>query len=510
MGQEFSIESGKTEKLTGMGAIRFPIGTDESGIYYLGFKQGSLRMGVSTDHIFVLKKYDLKFKEIYSTEYQKKDFGYDIRGFFLNKGKLYFFAYSNSKKTTVYGAEVNKETGRLKNQLKEICSIDAGKTDPLNFPEIFYNQDSSKLIFKLTKIEKGKRIFSFFTCSEELSVENQSIIEIKDEQLYEPVTTNVTSDNKIIISAKNYIYANQKKQSQPEFSEYSTDIYDNRGALLYSIKKPVNEKHVTSQKVFLNSDKTFYVTGSFSNDPVKKVPAGIFLNEYKLQTGSLISSTFKELTEIDLKKEWNNETESSIAVRSIERNPLNGTPVLLAELFSYYGSSTSIVSNGISDNSASLRVTLSHIALLETDNKGTFSKIAIIPKKQVERERALNTMSISASEDGRGPSGFSSFYSYNFGNKLLLFLNDHPSNITVVKSNDQPKTAEDMRKTSLFVLIYDFQTGIFSRKLIPANTGGMVTEIRTSTIIKNEVHTQARLPFAFGIDEYKFMKILIK
>lgn len=153
-GDEFKMKKGSTDLEV--------VYADKSGVY---LQEGHFALksyfviGATVRSSATLIKLDKNLSEIYRSDFNKELKGKEFEQFFVLQDKMYVFASDYNKRDkilTIFGGEIDKGSGALTGDWKEVTSFQKDeKGDDINY-KIAYSADSMSMIVVSSVLGKAK------------------------------------------------------------------------------------------------------------------------------------------------------------------------------------------------------------------------------------------------------------------------------------------------------------------------------------------------------------------
>jgi hypothetical protein len=533
---------------------------DNSGVY---FTEGHVKMksyfviGATYGTAYKLYKFDKNFSEVWDKEYKKELKGLDFHSFQPLGDDLFLFATDYIKKERsfkIYGAKIDKSTGDLLGELMELGNyeLESKKDD---FEVKFEQINGGKNILMVSDISnKDRNTLGITVMDNKFKVKEQAVVNLTYEKNHFGIQdVKFTGTGKIVILGKEMEevpIGKRKKRTRLIFKQYVMLTYNNKGKKEKDINLNVGEKFVIGGKLIEEPNGELLLAGFYSNEYKKNDLNGFFMNKVDVVKSELVLSSFKDINESMLGKALDDDTEdddelkeskkaakkaqdddeadefpNSFIIRSVDINPADGSYLVTAEISEYrtytYSSTTR---NG---NSWQTTTTTVHqfrnkdILVINADKNANIKWLNAIPKSQYEEVRSSNTNSGFYA----GSSSFSGFFAKGGGmpyyssyqsmlnnkGQLIIILNDHNSNNVAAQYGDKVKTVSNFKKkSSVYGLAIDVNTGKISKKFIVANDEDLVMMPRHSFVVGGEVFVPSWKQRVLAKTQFKMAKISIK
>jgi hypothetical protein len=552
--QSYAVQWGDEMKLK-KGSIDFDVvNADETGVYVLEGKMKShFSLVGKYSSTYKLIKFDRNYNDIYQQEFKNQLKGLNFKSIQFLQKDMYLFAddyIKKDKQYIVYGVKVDRNTGEPLGAMKELASFQLdSKRDNFDY-SLTPTPDSSRwMLIGDVSTEANSAIYVTLL-DRQLNKKSSTPINLS----FEPKTFTLedvlpTQDGKFLVMGKRFdlVPTGKKNKTVRTFTKYIFTRYDSKGKKEMDLPTDVGSHYATSGRAIFSPDGALAIAGFYSNDPRKKEVNGVYLHKIDVTTGTVLQSSYKEISadmldqaqedendlDEDQKKERKEKEKAkdrdgdddgiskNFIIRGVEYNPSNGSMLLIAELStfssytrSYYNSST---------RSWTYRTyyvfTNSDMMVINANNAGQIEWINTLPKKQIETIEggAYGGAGISFYNDptgffaqGGGMPFYSSFSYMLHDNKLIFLINDHVQNIEVKKLGDKVKTVNNFRKSVAYAVTLDLKSGQFSRKVILSNEDDPVLMPRFSYVVGKDFYLPAMKMKAIGKTEFKIGKITVR
>lgn len=552
-GEEMKLKKGTTD----MDIVT----ADNSGVY---FTEGHVKMksyfviGATYGTAYKLYKFDKNFAEVWEKEYKKELKGLDFHSFQPLGDDLFLFAtdYIKKEKTfKVLGAKIDKSTGELLGELMELGSyeLESKKDDfELKFEQI----NGGKNILMVSDISsKERNTLGITVMDNKFKVKENTTINLTFEKNHFGLQdVKFTNSGKIVVLGKEMEevpIGKRKKRARIVFKQYVMITYNNKGKKEKDINLNVGERFAIGGKLIEEPSGELLLAGFYSNEYKKNEISGFFMNKVDVNKGELLLSSFKEINESMLGKALDDDSEdddemkdskkaakkaqdddeadefpNSFTIKSVDINPADGSYIITSEISEYrtYTYSTT-TRNG---NSWQTTTTTVHqfrnkdILVINADKEAKIKWLNAIPKSQYEEVRSSGTTRGMIGFSSGGMSGFfakgggmpyySSYQSLiNNKGQLILVMNDHNSNSNVAQYGDKVKTVSNFKKkSSVYGVALDMNTGKVSKKFIVANDEDLVMMPRHSFVVNNELFIPSWKQRTLAKTQFKMAKISVK
>jgi len=552
--QSYAVQWGDEMKLK-KGSMDFDvINADETGVYVL---EGKLKVksyfvvGATFGSTYKLIKFDRNYNEVYQQEFKKPLKGLNFKSIQFLHNEMYLFAddyIKKDKQYIIYGVKVDRKTGEPQGDMKELASFQLdSKRDDFDY-SFTPTPDSARWMLVGDVSTESNSVINVTVFDKDLKKKSFTPINLS----FEPKTFSLedvlpTQDGKFLVMGKRFelVPTGKKNKTVRTFTKYIFTRYDAKGKKEMDLPTDVGSHYATSGRAIYSPDGALALAGFYSNDPKKKEVNGVYLHKIDVTTGTVLQSSYKEISadmldqaqedENDLDEDQRKERKEkekakdrdgdddgiskNFIIRGVEYNPMNGSMLLIAELStfssytrSYYNSST---------RTWTYRTyyvfTNSDLMVINANSKGQIEWINTLPKKQIETIEGgsyggtgFYTDPTGFFAQGGGMPFYSSFSYMLRDNKLIFLINDHVQNIEVRKLGDKVKTVNNFRKSVAYAVTLDLNSGQFSRKMILSNEDDPVLMPRFSYVVGKDFYLPAMKMKALGKTEFKIGKISVK
>lgn len=548
---EFKMKKGSTDLAV--------VHADKTGVYV---QEGHMALksyfviGATTRESATLVKLNKSFSEEYRNDFNKELKGKDFEDFYFIKNKAYILATSYDKKDRtlhIHAAEINKASGELTNDWKELTSISADEKNSRLNVSFSYNADSSKMI--LVSTDFGKANYSFAV--DEFDVNMKRIGKTTTiSNAFEPKTFQLedviyTLNGNIVMVGRVYAYEEGKKKKNKflDFTNYNIQLYSNDGKLIKEINTTIDGKWLVSSKVAQIPNKELVLAAFYSNEKKAKEINGILVQRINPVNGEIISTAKKELNtamistitddeDDEESKADRKEREKFEKLRAEEegfsrflrfRNFLytdDGGIVILAEKYNNYQYTTTSYTGG---GTGAMRMTTRTYDVYECGDMmmskmnadGQLDWLNVLPKNQVE---VFNTGSSTNSGIGlsftMGVNYFSK-YSRPFyaglgslavpgKNMMAVIFNDGEKNANVLQLGQKVSKTQRFGKSTCYAVYLDATTGKYTRKELFSNNDQPVAMPRLGAAIGQDYYIVGKEDRTFGKTKIAVGKITFK
>lgn len=507
-GDEFKLRRGSTDLEV--------IHSDNSGVYlqegHLAVK-GYFVVAATLRESATLVKLDKNLSEVYRSDFNRELKGKEFVQFFPFQGKMFLFAseYIKREKTlTIYGAEVNKNTGEMAGDWTPVISLQKEeKGDDINY-KIIPNADSTKLVV-VSSIEGRERneyrIQEFDqklrSTAKALTISNEF-----DPKTFQLEDVLYTINKKIILVGRRYEYQEGKKKKDKflDFANYNIRLYNEQGKMQKEINTDINGKWLTSTKLVQERNKDVVLVAFYNNSRKGKTIDGMLVQRIDANNGNVISTTQKELNtsllstdsdefvaeadddEKESKAErkererldkMKNESEAFskyMQFRNVFYTEDNGL-VIMAEKYHHYTYTVQNYTSGTNGAPGSWRSTTYAVYecgdLLTTkiDATGNIGWLTVVPKAQREVISGGSSSGLIGPSfwDGGNRPFYAGFGALQTKNTIRVLFNDNAKNADIINAGQKAKTISRFGKSNCFILTIDENTGKCSRSIFYSN-----------------------------------------
>jgi hypothetical protein len=439
--------------------------------------------------------------ELFRKDYDHDLKGKDLENFIFIADKLYLFASSLDKKAktlNLYAAELDKGSGDIKSDWKEISNWDLSeKGSDVQF-KISPNSDTSKIVLTSTNTGKSENRYEILTLNATLHPAGKSF-SISNE--FDPKTFQVedfvyTPSGNAVLVGRIYEYEEGKKKKDKNliFKNYNIRVYDNHGQMIKELVTDIDGKFLVNGKM-IQLKNQIVLAAFYSNEKKKKEINGLLVERIDPVTGNIISSTKKELNNSLLsevededskgsKKNDNDDAEgfsSNLVFRNFYATPDNGLVILSEKYSMRINRSTSTINTGMGTTSTSNSVMEVYesqdIYISKISANGNIDWLDVLPKSQYEEVQVGSSlysgsplfMLTTYFTGGTNRPFFSGFGCLPENNTLNIFFNDDERNADVVSAGKKIKKVTRFSRTDCFQVRLDLLTGKLTRKILFSN-----------------------------------------
>lgn len=541
-GENLKIKRGTTELNI--------ITADNTGVYV---QEGGVRyftIGLQNMTGVKFRKFDKFYNEVYEEDYKQELKGKELNRIVPFKNRLYIFADDYDKKEKrfiTYAAEIDKNSGKLKGDWKEIVMIHReNRSDDYEFT-IVPSADSSSMVLVADISNKDFASIKVLVMNEALQQQSSTDIKLefpKDKYSLQEVL--FTPDKKILVSGKVYEEVEfKKKRTRLMFKKLTIEKFNLAGKKELDLPTASGGKLMISAKLIQNKKGDLFICGFYSNDAKTKEINGLLVNRIDLSNGNILLSTDKPIDksmigmfddDVDDDKDAETKQTKLASQKAKTDDEMDGfssdflfrkayvgqdnSLLLIAEKFRFYRYTTTESSyNGQRWSYRTVTVyqyTSGDLLTIKIGDDGTLKWVNVLPKNQVESIRARGpamTTSVSFNTGifiSGGLPFYSSFNVVPFKNKLIYYYNDNIKNGAVKKVNDKTKTTYNFNKSNCYALTLDLTSGDVERKFLFSNDDEPIAMIRHGMLSGNELYLVAYKPSMLGKSTLKLGKINIR
>jgi hypothetical protein len=497
-GEEFKMHNGSTDLSI--------LCADKSG-EYLEESHSVSHVGLWAPHVrksATLVKLTPALSEQYRNDFDKELRGKQFEHFLFIGDKLYLFASDYSKHdytTTLYAAEVDKNTGNLKQAWRSVHQWQKGaKSEDLVF-RIAPNSDSSRVILTASDEGKGSNSYELQALDIDLKPLGNSVT-ITNE--FDPKTFQVedfvyTSSGNAVVVGRVYEYeeGKRKKDKNLQFKTYSIRIYDAEGKPVKDVATDIDGKFLVTSKV-VQLKNELVLAAFYSNTKKKKEINGMLIQRIDPATGNILVSAQKELNASSIsqvdddeekKEDKRNADDEDGLTANLRFNKFYITAdnalIVLAE--SYQQRVQTVNSYGAGEHAVNTSETYmvydcGDVYMSRISAQGNIDWLHVVPKSQteiLEIGSGIGTGSVGGIGGGMAYSYyFSDSWNYPFfagfgsiqGDKQVhIFFNDYDKNAGVLEPGQHIKKVHSYGKTSCYEICLDVVTGKYTKKEVFSN-----------------------------------------
>ncbi|RXK61902.1 hypothetical protein ESA94_02480 [Lacibacter luteus] len=541
-GEDLKIKRGTTELTI--------ITADNTGVYV---QEGGVRyftIGINNMTGFKFRKFDKFYNEVYEEDYKQELKGKELNRIIPFKNKLYIFADDYDKKEKqfiTYAAEIDKASGKLKTDWKEIVVVPReNRGDAYEFT-IIPSSDSSSMILVADISNNDRSSVKVLVMNEALQQQSVTTINLQyAKNSYALQDVLFTNDKKILLVGKIYEEVElTKKRKRLMFKKLSIEKYDLAGKKEMELPTSDAGKVLVSAKMIQNKKGELFVCGFYSNNAKTQDINGLLVNRIDLATGTVIASTTKQIDpsmigtfDDDADDDKDAETKQSklSSKQAAAEGDLDGfssdflfrkifvgqdnSILLLAEKFrfdTYTRTESSYDGQRWTYRTVTTyQYTSGDLLTIKVGDDGTLKWVNVIPKLQVEAVKARGPATATGVNYNPhlfisgGLPFYSSFNVAPFKNKLIFYYNDNTKNAAVKKVGDKAKSTYNFSKSNCYTLTLDLTSGDVARKFLFTNEDEPIAMVRHGMLTGNELYLVAYKPSLLGKSTLKLGKITIR
>jgi hypothetical protein len=554
-GEEFKLRKGSSDLEVVL--------VDQTGAYLQESHRalkGYFVVAATTRESASLVKVDKNLTEVFRNDFNKELRGKEFEQFFPFEDKLFLISsdYSRRDRTqTIYASAVNKSTGELTGEFKEMALFQKEeKGDDIDF-KITYNADSTHIVlvssikgkerneYKVQEFDKNLRAIG-----KPVNLTNE--FEAKKYQLEDLL---YLTNHKILLVGRMYEYEEGKRKRAKflDFTNYNIRLYDEKGKQQTEINTTINGKWLNSTKLVQEKNKDLVLAAFYSNNKKGKTIDGLLVQRIDVNDGTIISTSDKQINNSLLSSDDDNGDDDTadadedkderkarenlnklkdegegfskyMQFRNIFYTADNGV-IILAEQYHHYVTvsqsnpgAIGMASMGAGSSTTTYHYLSGDMMMCKIDAAGNISWLQILPKDQRE------TIQISGSSSYMGPFTFSFSGFFDEGNmpfysgfgamqtdgNIQVIFNDSPKNASVTQAGQKRKKIYRYAKSDCFVLSIDAISGKLTRNQFFSNSEVPTAMPRLGSIINNEMYMVGKTDRVFGKTKIAVAKITLK
>jgi len=536
---KYKVTAGEEIKLKSMGTDLDMVAADNSGVYfsetYAKKESGFMKSNILT--VVKLYKFDNKtFNKVWDETYDKELNGADFHSFASIEDNLFIFATEYIRKEKVYkvyGGRIDKNTGKLMEEMKELGTYDM-ETAKDDFGISFQQLVGTKDLLMVTDVSNyGRNILAFLVLDAKLKVKQRAFVNLNlDRDRFGLESMKYTMGGKIVILGREYerVPTGKKNKTKKVFKQYLITTYSKEGKKEKEIAVGQTDKYIVNGSLIEQPNGELLLAGFYSNEPNKSNLNGVFVSKIDIPNGKILISSFKEINEAMLGKDLEDSNDdddddeakenkkiikkakdqgddedfpNEFIIRTILISPKDSSLVIAAEVYEHksYSFTNSTMVNGSWRNTyvAVNQFINKDILVVNATKSGQINWVNVIPKSQFEESKResnspvsgwYGTSTYSFFLRGGGMPFFSSFIStITDNNKLVFVLNDHKNNTVVGKYGDKVKRISNFRKYSdVYGISIDLESGKMTKKMIAGNEDDFIMMPRHAYVVKDQVY----------------------
>ena len=300
--QNYKMTVGEEIKLKKGTADLDIIFADNTGLYFTEERASTKVLtfgGVNISH--KLYKLDKSYGEVFEKDYRRELKGLEFESFQALGNDLYMFATDYDKKSRqfkVYGQKVDKSTGDLLGDFKELGDYDLeSKRDNYEMRVLPIKNGANFLMVSNISAKDRVSIGVLLLDKSLKKIENTVINLSFEPNLYTLQDVMYTQNQKIVLLGKEFEEAQiaKKKKKRLVFKQYVMGIYDNKGKKEKDVVLDSEERYVISGKLIEQANGDMLLAGFYSNSARKTDLSGFYINRVNTQKGELLVSSYKEI-----------------------------------------------------------------------------------------------------------------------------------------------------------------------------------------------------------------------
>jgi hypothetical protein len=448
----------------------------------------------------MLVKLNSSMSETYRKDYDKDLKGKEMENFLFIQDKLYLFASDQDKKTktlNLYAAELDKGSGDIKSDWKQVYSWDMSeKGSEIEF-KISPNADTSRIVLTSTNTGKSENRYEIVMLDPALRPVGKPF-SISNE--FEPKTFKVedfvyTRSGNAILVGRIYDYEEGKKKKERNliFKNYNIRVYNNQGQMIKQLVTDIDGKYLVNGKM-IQLKNEMVLAAFYSNEKKKKEINGMLVERIDPATGNVINTTKKELNNSLISEVDDDESKDSrkkddddaglssdLVFRNFYETPDNGIVILAEKYKMDLIQNTSTMNTGMGSSTTSNTVTevyeCQDIYMSKISANGNIDWLNVLPKSQVERVQVGSSlyggtglfMTTTYFSGNSSRPFFSGFGCLPENNAINIFFNDDERNADIISPGKRIKGVYRYSKTDLFQVRLDLLTGKLTRKMLFSN-----------------------------------------
>jgi hypothetical protein len=541
--QSYNLKMGNAIRLK-KGTLQIDIiSSNKSGLFFAEErieKMAALgRLGGAP--VIHLHRVDENFSEVFDKDYTKvlKDFEY--HSFQTINDKLYLFVTDYEKKKKlfkIYGVSVDKSSGKLADEFKELGSFPANnfmKGNDLKISSI----ENGSAIMMVTDISAEKLVMMDVRIFDaNLELRDKAVLDFN----YAPIEYALTDlkyarNKKIVCVGQHYEMVQGKKfRTRGELKEAMVSIFNENGKKEKEEIIVADKRYLIGGKLIEKNDGNFLLGGLYSNNLKYVNLSGCFSAHVNVNTGQISMSPFtalnrdmlgessgegrrvnfsetdqRTLTQID-EAIGKGEIENNFVLRTATFNEIDQSLIFTCENSGQY-----IARDGKSNFSAfHYNYDNNDIIVFKSDAKGNINWVNRLRKFQHEflilDDTPISSGTSSSTgdffyRDGAMPL-YSSYSSSQINNKLVVIMND-PNEQTAnpIYGDKLYKYSKFEDATSMWAVSIDLLTGKMERKFLCKNVEDQLMMPRHSMVSNNEFYIPSLEYDDFSGPEVKFARV---
>lgn len=442
----------------------------------------------------LLVKYDAGMKKLFEKDYDKELKDKAFETFFFLNGKAFLLAslyYKNDLAVMLLAVEIDKNSGELVGDWKEISSWEKEKNGAIGF-RAMYNYDSSKMVLASAVFGKNTSVYELRQFNTKMEPTKNPTISFKefDTQTFILEDLVYTADDNIVLIGRQYLFPEGKKKNANnlELDKYIIRLYDAAGNQIKQFNTDTAAKWLISVKVKQIAKNDLIFAAFYGNKTEPQQINGMLIQRINPSNGAIITTCEKNLhsyrrkisdgknyidkrskEEKELEKRIKQEAEpysKDMGFRGFIPTADNGV-VILAEkqhTFSY-----------VSNNSPpSQRYEYGDILMTKMSATGNIEWLQIVPKDQkedyslwLERKKP----GIIYNRNGFFLTVYNPPFYAGLGvlaskNAIHIFFNDYKKNEDVLKLGQLTRMVDDYDQSYCFAINLNPITGEYARSKV--------------------------------------------
>ncbi|MCW3120296.1 MAG: hypothetical protein JWM28_4378 [Chitinophagaceae bacterium] len=543
-GDEFRLRRGSTDLEV--------IYADKSGVY---LQEGHLAVrsyfviGGTTRASATLVKLDKNLTELYRSDFNRELKGKEFVQFFVVQDRMFVFAsdYEKREKTlTIFGAEVNKNSGELSGDWIMITSFQKEeKKDDINF-KLALNADSSKMVVisSIEGREKNEYTIQEFDKTLKPTAKPVTITNEFDPKTFQLEDVLYTLNKKKILVGRIYEYQEGKKKKDKflDFANYNIRLYDEKGKQQKEINTNVNGRWLNSTKLVQEKNNDVVLAAFFSNQRRGKTIDGMLVQRINPVSGEVITTSEKQINhslltgDPDPSDEESDEKESRAERKERERLDKiidegdafskymrfqnifytnDDGLIVVAEKYHHYIYTLRSYASGTGTSPARWTSTTysvyecGDLLMCKIDKAGNIGWMRVLPKAQ----REVIQIGYSTGFGFPGyfdPSNrpfYAGFGTLQTNNAIQILFNDNPRNATVTQPGQKIKSVRHFGKSDCFIIKVDVADGKAERRMFFTNADVPTSMPRLGSVIGEDMYIIGKDDRMFGKSKIAVAKV---
>jgi hypothetical protein len=546
-GEEFKLRKGSTDLEV--------IYSDKTGVY---LEEGHLALksyfviGMTARTSATLVKLDKNLTEIYRSDFNRELKGKEFVQFFAIQDRMFIFASDYEKREralNIFGAEVNKTSGELAGDWKQITSFQKEeKKDDINF-KLTMNADSSRMVI-ISSIEgrdKNEYTIQEFDKTLKATTKPVTVTNEFDPKTFQLEDVLYTLNKKIVLVGRRYEFQEGKKKKDKflEFANYNIRIYDEKGKQQKEINTNVNGRWLNSTKLVQEKGNDLVLAAFYSNQRKGKTIDGLLVQRINPTTGEVIHTSEKPINyslignDADQSEDESDEKETKAERKERERldkiidegeafskymrfrnifyTP-DGGLAIIAEKYHHYVYTTQSYTPGTGTSpgrwsSATYSVyECGDLMMCKIESGGNIGWMRVLPKAQREViQVGYNSgFSYAGFFDPSNRPFYAGFGAIQSNNAIQVLFNDNPKNVEVTQPGQKVKSARRFGKTDCFIVTVGLADGKVERRMFFSNSTVPTSMPRLGSVIDQNMYIIGKDDRLFGKSKIAVAKITMK